>query len=127
MSSTTRRPSRRCITRWPARGGDWEGPRFSRRSLLYWLRFLNLFFVGALVWLGYITARLVFPEREFLRLGVPALLAFVPQSAFYSIQNDVLSPLAFGAAFICLVKLLRADIPGVRLGMITVWRSRRRS
>ena len=92
---------------------------FHDGPLLYWLRFLNLFFVVALVWLGYVAARLVFPEREFLRLGVPALLAFVPQSAFYSIQNDVLSPLAFGAAFICLVKLLRADIPGVRLGMIT--------
>jgi hypothetical protein len=86
---------------------------------LYWLRFLNLFFVGALVWLGYITARLVFPERELLRLGVPALLAFLPQSAFYSIQNDALSPLAFGAGFILLVQLLRADIPGVRLGILT--------
>ncbi len=92
---------------------------FHDGPLLYWLRFLNLFFVGALVWLGYVAARLVFPERELLRLGVPALLAFIPQSAFYSIQNDALSPLTFGVAFICLVKLLRADIPGVRLGTFT--------
>jgi hypothetical protein len=87
--------------------------------LLYWLRFLNLLVVAILVWMGFAAARLVFPGRRFLRLGVPALLAFIPQSAFYSIQNDVLSPLAFGAAFILLVRLLRAEIPGVRLGTLT--------
>jgi hypothetical protein len=87
--------------------------------LLYWLRFLNVFLVAALVWLGYVAARLIFPERGFLRLGLPALLAFLPQTAFYSIQNDVLSPLCFGAAFLCLVKWLRADVPDVRLGIAT--------
>jgi hypothetical protein len=44
------------------------------------------------------------------------LLAFLPQSAFYSIQNDVLSPLCFGAAFICLVRWWHMDIPDTRLG-----------
>jgi hypothetical protein len=68
---------------------------FHDGPLLYWLRFLNVLLVGALVWLGYSAARLVFPERKLLRLGVPALLAFMPQTAFYSIQNDVLSPLWF--------------------------------
>jgi hypothetical protein len=88
-------------------------------SLLYWLRFLNVFFIIALVWLGYFAARLVFPANKFVRLGLPALIAFIPQTAFYSIQNDVLSALCFGAAFICLVKLLRAESPGVRLGIFT--------
>jgi hypothetical protein len=86
--------------------------------LLYWLRFLNLLAVATLVWMGFAAARLVFPGRRFLQLGVPALLAFMPQSAFYSIQNDVLSPLTFGAVFICLVRLLRVEIPGVRLGLL---------
>jgi hypothetical protein len=54
-----------------------------------------------------------------MRLGVPAVLAFIPQTAFYSIQNDVLSPLCFGAAFLCLIKLLRAENPAVRLGIFT--------
>jgi hypothetical protein len=85
----------------------------------YWIRFLNMFFVAALVWLGYAAAKMIFPEKSFLRLGVPTLLAFMPQTAFYSIQNDVLSPLCFGAAFICLVKLLRAEIPGAWLGATT--------
>ena len=92
---------------------------FHDGRLLYWLRFLNLLIVAILVWMGFAAARRVFPGRRFLRLGVPALLAFIPQSAFYSIQNDVLSPLAFGAAFILLVRLLRAEIPGVRLGTLT--------
>jgi hypothetical protein len=87
--------------------------------LLYWIRFLNILFVAVLVWLGYVAARMIFPENLFLKIGVPALLAVFPQTVFYSIQNDVLSPLCFGAAFICLVKLLRADAPGVRLGTAT--------
>jgi hypothetical protein len=75
--------------------------------------------VAALVWLGFVAARLVFPERKFLQFAVPALLAFLPQSAFYSIQNDVLSPLCFGAAFICAIKFMRAETPDLRLGAVT--------
>ncbi len=92
---------------------------FEGGHLLYWLRFLNIFFVAALVWLGYGTARMVFPENLFLRMGVPALIAFIPQTAFYAIQNDVLSPLCFGAAFILLVQFFRAENPSVRLGAVT--------
>ena len=87
--------------------------------LLYWLRFLNIIFIAALVWLGYVAARMIFSENIFLRLGVPALVAFMPQTAFYSIQNDVLSPLCFGMTFICLVKFLRVENLNVRLGAIT--------
>jgi hypothetical protein len=54
-----------------------------------------------------------------VRLGVPALIAFIPQTAFYAIQNDVLSPVCFGAAFIFLVKFLRAETPDLRLGIFT--------
>jgi hypothetical protein len=97
--------------------GQWMG--FDGGRLMYWLRFLNILFVAALVWFGHAAAREIFPENLFLRLGVPALLAFMPQTAFYSINNDVLSPLCFGAAFFCIVKFLRAEIPGVRLGTFT--------
>jgi hypothetical protein len=92
---------------------------FDGGQLLYWLRFLDILVIIALVWLGYLAARLVFPENLFVRLGVPALIAFIPQTAFYSIQNDVLSPVCFGAAFICVVKFLRAEIPDLRLGIFT--------
>ena len=87
--------------------------------LLYWVRFLNLLLVAALVWLGFVAARMIFPENLFLRLGVPALVALMPQTAFYSIQNDVLSPLCFGAAFILLVRWLQAELPGALLGIFT--------
>ena len=87
--------------------------------LLYWVRFLNMFFVAVLVWLGFVAARMIFPDSLFLRLGVPALIAFMPQTAFYSIQNDVLSPLCFGVAFILLLRWLHAEQPGMRLGIFT--------
>ncbi|MGA3283650.1 MAG: DUF2142 domain-containing protein [Verrucomicrobiota bacterium] len=97
--------------------GEWCG--FENGRLLYWGRFLNMFLVAALVWVGYVAARMIFPEQCFLRLGVPALLAFIPQTQFYSIQNDVLSPLCFGVAFVFLVQWWWAERPTVRLGIIT--------
>jgi len=84
--------------------------------LLYTVRFLNVFFIAALVWLGYTAARLVFPGIIFPRLAVPALLALMPQTDFYSIQNDVLSPLCFGLVFICVLRFWRAEVPRARLG-----------
>jgi hypothetical protein len=86
---------------------------------LYCVRFLNLLFVAALVWVGYVAARMIFPESALLRTGVPALIAFFPQQAFYSIQNDVLSPLCFGLAFIGLLRLMDAERPVAGLGIFT--------
>jgi predicted membrane protein DUF2142 len=88
--------------------------------LLYWIRFLNVFVIAALLWLSSVAARMVFPGRPWLWLGVPLLLAFFPQDTFYSIQSDVLSPLCFGAAFICLLKWLPGtEAPNKRLSIIT--------
>jgi hypothetical protein len=87
--------------------------------LLYWVRFLNVFFAGTLVWIGFVAAKLVFPDRQFIRLGVPILLAVWPQTTFYSIQSDSLSPLCFGIAFIGLIKFLRAEPPAVPLAICT--------
>ena len=87
--------------------------------LLYSVRFLNVLFVAVLVWLGFLAAQMIFPESLFMRLAVPALIAFMPQTAFYSIQNDVLSPLCFGVAFILLLRWLQAEQPGMRLGIFT--------
>ena len=87
--------------------------------LLYLLRFLNAPLLAATVCAGFIAARLVFPDSRFARLAVPALLAFVPQSAFYGVQNDVLSPLVFGGLFIGAVRWLQAERPGIGLGVAT--------
>jgi hypothetical protein len=86
---------------------------------LYALRFLNAGVLAALIWIGYGAARLVFPERSFPRLAVPVLVAFFPQDSFYSIQNDVLSPLFFGIAFVGLLRWFLADQPRVAAAVYT--------
>ncbi len=89
--------------------------RFEDVKLLYWLRFLNIPLAVALAWLGWRTARVIFPENRFIALAVPALIAFLPQSIFYGVNNDIVSPLAFGAAFLLLLKFWTAEIPSARL------------
>ena len=88
-------------------------------ALLYWLRFLNIPIVAALVWLGWLTARQVFPDRQFARLTVPALIAFMPQTSFFSINNDVLAPLTAGLFFLLFLKLWERPLPGTGLAAAT--------
>jgi len=97
--------------------GKWLGLDGGR--LLYWLRFLNVPLLAALVWLGWRTARKVFPENYFVRLAVPALVAVMPQTIFYAINNDILAPLTFGAAFLLLLKFWEIEIPNPRLAAAT--------
>lgn len=98
------------------RMGEWCG--FHDGYLLYWLRFLNVPLVAALVWIGYACARLAFPGRKFLRLAVPALLACMPQTVFYSVTNDILSPLCFGLAFIGLLRWRESAVPEIRHSLL---------
>ena len=97
--------------------GQWIG--FKDGSALYWVRFLNVALMIAMVWLAYVAARMVFPEQVALRLGVPLLIAAVPQDTFYGINNDVLSPICFGLVFICLIKWFSQDDLSVSLGIAT--------
>jgi uncharacterized membrane protein len=83
---------------------------FSDGQLLYWLRFLNVFLVAALVWLSFSVAREVFPQQEWPALCVAVLVAFIPQDMFYGIENDNLSPLLFGTVFLCLIRWWRAEV-----------------
>jgi hypothetical protein len=86
---------------------------------LYWIRFLNVPLIAIVVWMGYLTARMIAPECLELRIGVPLLLAFIPQNVFYTINNDVLSPLCLGALFLCLLHWLRAESASIGLGAVT--------
>src|SRR5580765_2699430 len=86
---------------------------------LFWIRFLNAPLMAIVVWLGYVAARTIAPERLDLRLGVPLLLAFIPQNVFYAMNNDVLSPLCFGVLFLCVLRWLRTDAPSLLLGAVT--------
>jgi hypothetical protein len=87
--------------------------------LLYWLRFLNVPLVMVLVWLGWRAAKKVFPDNRFLRLAVPALIALMPQSTFYAINNDIFSPLTFGTTFVLLLYFGEAEVPSARLAAAT--------
>ena len=102
-------------------GGAWLniGTAFSLRgfALLYWVRFLNVAFAVALVWLGYKAARVVFPDQQFPALATATLLAIWPQSSFYSIQGDSLSPVLFAVAFIALANLLQRERPTIALSI----------
>lgn len=103
-------------------GGWWRLGKilgFDGGQLLYWLRFLNIPFIIALLWLGWLAARQIFPENYFIRLAVPALIAFMPQTTFYAINNDILSPLAFGAVFVLLLKCWTAETLSPRLAAAT--------
>jgi hypothetical protein len=70
---------------------------------LYWIRFLNVPLVVALVWLCYLIGRSLAAEHPLQRLGLPILAAFFPQDAFYSLNSDALSPVLFA---LCLFMLL---------------------
>jgi hypothetical protein len=72
-----------------------------------------------LVWLGYVIARTVGLERLGLSIGVPLLLAFMPQDVLYVVSNDVLSPVCFGVLFICVLQWLRAESLSLLLGAMT--------
>src|SRR5437773_9926046 len=97
--------------------GQWIGVKGG--SVLYWVRFLNVIFTAVLVWLAYVAARMVFPNQVALRLGIPLLVAAVPQDAFYGIDNDVLSPICFGTTFVCLIRWLSEDQPSIGLAVAT--------
>ena len=86
---------------------------------LYWIRFLNVPLMAMVVWLGFATARIIAPERVDLRLGVPLLLAFIPQNVFYAINSDVLSPVCCGALFLCVLQWLRTTTPSFLFGALT--------
>ncbi len=99
----------------------WIGKQIGLIGLqsLYWIRFLNAALMAIMVWLGYVVARTIAPERLDLRIGVPLLLVFIPQNVFYAMNNDVLSPLCFGMLFLCVLQWLRTEAPSLLLGVIT--------
>jgi hypothetical protein len=87
--------------------------------MFYWVRFLNVFVVAAVVWLGYLVARELFPDRLFMKLGAPALLAFIPQDVLYGINDDVLSPLSFGLVCLGLARWVNPDRNAIGAAALT--------
>ena len=100
------------------RVGQWAGLTGLER--LYLARLANVPIVALFVWLAYRFCRRWYPERPEIRIGVPLLLTFMPQDLFYSLNSDVLSPLAYTASLMLLLSWHQARAPrawhGVALG-----------
>jgi len=77
----------------------------------YWPRFLNPIAYALLVWLSYSFVRRVYPDRSFLHLAVPALIAVFPQDVFYGMNRDVFSA-PFAAAVLVAMTLAVDTKPG---------------
>lgn len=77
---------------------------------LYWIRFLNVPLFALLVWCAYVLVGSAYPGKWVLRVGVPLMLAFLPQDVFYSANNDVMSPLLFCISFYCLLRIYREGL-----------------
>ncbi len=88
-------------------------------ELIYWVRFLNVPIYAFWVWLSYLLAKAVFPSSRFVYLGVPFLIALLPQDAFYGITNDVLSAPLATLTFIFLLRLLRKENRNIGLAIAT--------
>jgi hypothetical protein len=82
---------------------------FNGGRLLYWIRFLNIPLIAALVWLSYRLASKVFTESHRCRIALAIMVAFFPQDIFFGITPDVLSPVAFAAAFLMLLEIFLAE------------------
>lgn len=70
----------------------------------YWIRFLNPILFGLLVWTSYLFVRTVYPDRTFLKVAVPGLIAVIPQAIFYGVNRDVLSAPMSAAALLLLIE-----------------------
>jgi Dolichyl-phosphate-mannose-protein mannosyltransferase len=87
---------------------------FVEARLLYWVRAIDVVIVGMLVVLAAAFGRLVGPTSRTLRVGLPLLVAAIPQKTLYSITNDVLSPLIGGLALYYGVRALVSEPARVR-------------
>ncbi|MGH0029560.1 MAG: DUF2142 domain-containing protein [Myxococcota bacterium] len=88
-------------------------------AAVFWIRVLNAGVVAALVALAWLYARRLHPDRPELRLGVPLLVAFLPQDVFYGINSDVFSPLFVTAAALALFHWRTPGMPSPALGVAT--------
>jgi hypothetical protein len=95
--------------------GRWLGLDDGRA--LYWIRFLNAPLIALLVALSFLACRQWFPQRPALAPCVAALLAFLPQDAFYALNSDIFAPVLGVAGLLGAVAWYRAERPGSWLGI----------
>jgi hypothetical protein len=79
-------------------------------ALAYWVRFLNAGVYGFFVWISFLFVKRVYPDRDFLGVGIPAFLAVFPQDVFFGINRDILSPLLVALALLLLFDAMREGV-----------------
>ena len=87
--------------------------------LLYWIRFLNAGIIFFIVWFSYLFCKRLFPDTKFMYIGLPFIVAFLPQDAFYAITNDVLSPLFFTISLYLLLQWYQSDTNKYQSSFVT--------
>ena len=87
--------------------------------MFFWVRFLNALTLAATVWLAYLVVQELFPDRPFVRLAAPALLAVIPQDVLYGINDDTLSPLCFAIVCLGLVRWMNLRRPLIGSAALT--------
>lgn len=86
----------------------WRALGLRDAALLFALRALGGLFAFALVIAAWAVLRRTHPDRPTVFLGVPALLAVMPQDALYYVTGDALSPLVGGLAFLGVARVVAA-------------------
>jgi Predicted membrane protein (DUF2142) len=87
----------------------------SGAGAVYWVRFLNVPVYAALVASAYLFCRSSLGRDA--ALSVAALTAFFPNNVFFTINSDVLSPLAAALALILLLRWCESGEPRMRLAV----------
>src|SRR5260370_17185968 len=89
-------------------------------TLAYWVRFMNAIVYAMFVWISFLFVKEVVPERPFLCVAVPMLLAVFPQDIFFGMNRDILSPLLTA---LVLLQLFRALKHAVGSGHVLIARA----
>ena len=76
-------------------------------TLLYWVRGLGGLIGFTLVLGSYLLLRDLYAGDALVRVGVPVLLACIPQDSMYYLTGDVFSPLLGGLGFLLVLRALR--------------------
>src|SRR5258705_835052 len=86
-------------------------------ALAYWVRFLGAIVYAVFIWISVLFIKQVYPDRVFLCVAVPILLAIFPQDVFFGMNRDILSPLLAALVLLLLSRAMEQK-PGWKSELI---------
>jgi len=69
-------------------------------ALAYWVRFLGAIVYAVFIWISFLFIKQVYPDRVFLCVAVPILLAIFPQDVFFRNESRYLIAATGGVGFV---------------------------